>query len=108
MKVKFSGTFSEVDKDLSTMFIASFVVSLMFVVDCFYIIHNGKKIIKEVSLKLWMFLDLLEQKKPEEVQHAVCQIFTKDFEATANATITRQLKGVCTSGNNNEKPYFKN
>lgn len=47
-----------------------------------------------------MFLDLLKQKNAEEVQHAICQIFTKDFEATANATITRQLKGVCTSGNN--------
>lgn len=81
------------------MFTASFVLSFMFVVDCFYIKHNGKKTIKVVSLKSLMFLDLLEQKKPEEVQHAICQIFTKDFEATANATITRQLKGVCTSGN---------
>lgn len=33
----------------------------------------------------------------EETQHAMCKISSKDLEATANATITRQLKGVCTS-----------
>lgn len=31
----------------------------------------------------------------EDTQHAVCKIMTKEFEATANASITRQLKGVC-------------
>ncbi|KAJ8935790.1 hypothetical protein NQ314_012640, partial [Rhamnusium bicolor] len=33
----------------------------------------------------------------EEVQNAICTITTKEIEASANATITRQLKGVCTS-----------
>ncbi|CAG9860933.1 unnamed protein product [Phyllotreta striolata] len=40
------------------------------------------------------------QKKPdaaEEIQHAICKIASKDLEATANATIFRELKGVCTS-----------
>ncbi|XP_072384105.1 uncharacterized protein [Diabrotica undecimpunctata] len=33
----------------------------------------------------------------EEIQHAICKIASKDLEATANATIFRELKGVCTS-----------
>lgn len=33
----------------------------------------------------------------QEVEHAVCKIVTKEIEATANATVTRQLKGVCTT-----------
>lgn len=33
----------------------------------------------------------------EDNQHAICNITTKDVQATANASITRQLKGVCTS-----------
>ncbi|GLV31927.1 hypothetical protein CBL_07686 [Carabus blaptoides fortunei] len=33
----------------------------------------------------------------EETQHATCKISSKDLEATANASITRQLKGICTS-----------
>ncbi|CAH1996903.1 unnamed protein product [Acanthoscelides obtectus] len=33
----------------------------------------------------------------EEVQNAVCTISTQEFEASANATISRQLKGVCSS-----------
>ncbi|KAK5650348.1 hypothetical protein RI129_001377 [Pyrocoelia pectoralis] len=34
---------------------------------------------------------------PEEIQHAICKIATEDIEASANATITRELKGVCTT-----------
>ncbi|KAK4883533.1 hypothetical protein RN001_006852 [Aquatica leii] len=34
---------------------------------------------------------------PEEIQHAICKIATEDIEASANATIRRELKGVCTS-----------
>ncbi|KAF5270359.1 hypothetical protein FQR65_LT05547 [Abscondita terminalis] len=34
---------------------------------------------------------------PEEIQHAICKIATQDIEASANATIRRELKGVCTS-----------
>lgn len=34
----------------------------------------------------------------EETQHAICKIATEDIEATANASITRQLKGVCHTG----------
>lgn len=33
----------------------------------------------------------------EETQHAVCKIVTKELQATANVTLTRELKGVCTS-----------
>ncbi|KAG5874565.1 hypothetical protein JTB14_019567 [Gonioctena quinquepunctata] len=39
----------------------------------------------------------------EEIQHAICKITSKELEATANATITRQLKGVCTSSYMQEK-----
>lgn len=34
---------------------------------------------------------------PQETQHAVCKVFTKEIEASARATITRQLKGVCSA-----------
>ncbi|XP_065170265.1 uncharacterized protein, partial [Atheta coriaria] len=33
----------------------------------------------------------------EETQHTFCKIATEELQATANATITRELKGVCTS-----------
>ncbi|XP_023021619.2 uncharacterized protein [Leptinotarsa decemlineata] len=33
----------------------------------------------------------------EEIQHAICRISSKELQASANATLTRQLKGVCTS-----------
>uniref|UniRef100_A0A1Y1ME76 MATH domain-containing protein n=1 Tax=Photinus pyralis TaxID=7054 RepID=A0A1Y1ME76_PHOPY len=33
---------------------------------------------------------------PEEIQHAICKIAIEDIEASANATIVRELKGVCT------------
>ncbi|XP_030755740.1 uncharacterized protein LOC115882057 [Sitophilus oryzae] len=39
-------------------------------------------------------------KIPEETQHATCNVFTKDIEASAKATVTRKLKGVCSSSNN--------
>ncbi|KAF5288033.1 hypothetical protein FQA39_LY15529 [Lamprigera yunnana] len=34
---------------------------------------------------------------PEEIQHAICKIATENIEASANATIKRELKGICTS-----------
>lgn len=33
----------------------------------------------------------------EEVQHAVCRVATEEIQASANASITRQLKGVCST-----------
>ncbi|CAG9815289.1 unnamed protein product [Phaedon cochleariae] len=39
----------------------------------------------------------------EEIQHAICKISTKELEASANATITRQLKGVCTTNELNRR-----
>lgn len=36
-------------------------------------------------------------KSAEETQHAVCKIVTKELQATANVTLTRELKGVCMS-----------
>ncbi|XP_045470898.1 uncharacterized protein LOC123678123 [Harmonia axyridis] len=33
----------------------------------------------------------------EETQHAICNISTKDVQTSANASVTRQLRGVCTS-----------
>ncbi|XP_050296223.1 uncharacterized protein LOC126736063 [Anthonomus grandis grandis] len=42
-------------------------------------------------------------KGPQEVQHAVCQISTKDIDATAKATITRQLRGVCSTNDMAQK-----
>lgn len=32
----------------------------------------------------------------DDTQHAICKILTKDVQTSANATIKRQLKGVCT------------
>ncbi|XP_060526800.1 uncharacterized protein LOC132702278 isoform X2 [Cylas formicarius] len=40
---------------------------------------------------------------PHEIQHAVCKVFTKEIEASAKATITRQLKGVCSTRDLNRK-----
>nr|CAH7717192.1 unnamed protein product [Callosobruchus chinensis] len=53
-----------------------------FCVDCFY---------------LKLDTDYENKTAVEEVQNAICSISTKEFEASANATISRQLKGVCTS-----------
>ncbi|GJQ88128.1 hypothetical protein Trydic_g13135 [Trypoxylus dichotomus] len=39
----------------------------------------------------------------EEVQHAVCKIATEEIQASANASITRQLKGVCSTKAMNSK-----
>lgn len=39
----------------------------------------------------------------EETQHAVCKIVTNELQATANVTLTRELKGVCTSSEINRK-----
>lgn len=33
--------------------------------------------------------------EPTEIQNAMCNIVTDQITATANATITRQLRGVC-------------
>lgn len=33
----------------------------------------------------------------EEIQHAVCKVATAEIQASANASITRQLKGVCST-----------
>ncbi|XP_066245211.1 uncharacterized protein [Euwallacea similis] len=40
---------------------------------------------------------------PQEIQHAACRIFTKEIEASAKSTVTRQLKGVCSSYDLNVK-----
>ncbi|XP_066145113.1 uncharacterized protein [Euwallacea fornicatus] len=40
---------------------------------------------------------------PQEIQHAACKIFTKEIEASAKTTVTRQLKGVCSSYDLNDK-----
>nr|CAI5843945.1 unnamed protein product [Callosobruchus analis] len=53
-----------------------------FCVECFY---------------LKLDTDFENKTAVEEVQNAICSISTKEFEASANATISRQLKGVCTS-----------
>lgn len=45
----------------------------------------------------------MDLEKVEEIQNAICSIATKEIEATANATITRQLKGVCTSSKETSK-----
>ncbi|XP_076260091.1 uncharacterized protein LOC143196313 [Rhynchophorus ferrugineus] len=42
--------------------------------------------------------------EPEETQHATCNIVTKDVEASAKATVTKQLKGICSSSD--LKKYF--
>lgn len=36
-----------------------------------------------------------EAMDPMEIQNAMCNVVTDQIKATANATITRQLKGVC-------------
>ncbi|RZB40745.1 hypothetical protein BDFB_006151, partial [Asbolus verrucosus] len=33
----------------------------------------------------------------EETQHAICKIITHEIQTSANATVKRQLKGVCTA-----------
>jgi hypothetical protein len=33
----------------------------------------------------------------EETQHAICKIITQEVQTSANATVKRQLKGVCTT-----------
>ncbi|XP_019769446.1 uncharacterized protein LOC109543944 [Dendroctonus ponderosae] len=45
----------------------------------------------------------LQEGLPLETQFAVCKVVTKEIEATAKATITRQLKGVCSSSEVNRK-----
>ncbi|XP_044762386.1 uncharacterized protein LOC123319462 [Coccinella septempunctata] len=40
---------------------------------------------------------VIRQDIAEETQHAICNISTKDVQTSANASVTRQLKGVCTS-----------
>ncbi|KAJ8945702.1 hypothetical protein NQ318_012421 [Aromia moschata] len=50
-----------------------------------------------------MVLGDLKNETAEEIQNALCTITTKELEASANATITRQLRGVCTSNEFNLK-----
>nr|XP_022910125.1 uncharacterized protein LOC111421216 [Onthophagus taurus] len=40
---------------------------------------------------------------PTEIQHAVCKITTEKVQAVANASISRELKGVCSSKEMHEK-----
>ncbi|VEN52448.1 unnamed protein product [Callosobruchus maculatus] len=51
----------------------------VFCVECFYLKFDT---------------DFENKTAVEEVQNAICSISTKEFEASANATISRQLKGV--------------
>lgn len=53
---------------------------------------NGRYIIENKTI------DSLNSDAVEETQHAVCRIVTEELQATANVTLTRELKGVCTSG----------
>lgn len=42
----------------------------------------------------------------KETQHAVCKIVTEELQATANVSLTRELKGVCTSGEQKKLTYL--
>lgn len=43
----------------------------------------------------------IKELEPSEIQNAMCNIVTDQIKATANATITRQLKGVCHASKKN-------
>ncbi|KAL1510004.1 hypothetical protein ABEB36_004663 [Hypothenemus hampei] len=62
---------------------------------------TSRCLVKIKTFQCFTFLAILQQSCTEippatETQHAICKVFTNDIEATAKATTTRELKGVCT------------
>lgn len=48
----------------------------------------------------------LDEEVAEETQHAICKIITEEIQTSANATVKRQLKGVCTSSKKTNYQFF--